>query len=59
MVVHHSSWTGPFSNPTRRQQDSIPMLQRVLDKMERRVNLIHRLDRGASGCLLLLFAENE
>ena len=35
------------------------MLQRVLDKMERRVNLIHRLDRGASGCLLLLFAENE
>ena len=31
------------------------MLQRVRKKTGRYVNLVHCLDRGASGCLLLLF----
>jgi len=35
------------------------MLQRVRDAVQRRVNLVHRLDRGCSGCLLLTFAEND
>ena len=34
------------------------MLQRVRDKTGRWVNPVHRLDRGASGCLLFSFAEN-
>jgi 23S rRNA-/tRNA-specific pseudouridylate synthase len=32
------------------------MLQRVREAVGERVNLIHRLDRGASGCLLFSFA---
>lgn len=31
------------------------MLQRVRDQIQQRVNLIHRLDRGASGCLLMTY----
>ena len=31
------------------------MLQRVRKKTGRYVNLVHCLDRGASGCLLLSF----
>lgn len=50
VVVHHSSWT--------KQSRSIPMLQRVRDETRRPVNLVHRLDRGASGCLLLSFQGN-
>ena len=34
------------------------MLQRVRDETRRPVNLVHRLDRGASGCLLLSFQGN-
>jgi len=59
VVVHHSSWTGKRSDPKQRWNQNIPMLQRVRDKTGRRVNLVHRLDRGASGCLLLSFAENH
>jgi len=59
VVVHHSAWTGKRSDPKRRWNQNIPMLQRVRDKTGRRVNLVHRLDRGASGCLLLTFAENN
>ncbi|KAL7530682.1 hypothetical protein ACHAWF_003475 [Thalassiosira exigua] len=51
VVVHHSSWT-------RGGRDQTPMLQRVRDEIGRRVNLVHRLDRGASGCLVLSFAQN-
>jgi len=35
------------------------MLQRVRDAVGRRVNVIHRLDRGASGCLVFSFADDE
>ena len=35
------------------------MLQRVQDETGRRVNLVHRLDRGASGCLLFAFSETR
>ena len=42
---HYSEWTG--------KTNEVPMLQRVRDTLQRRVNLIHRLDRGASGCLLV------
>jgi len=67
VVVHHSSWTsttkGRRNSPQQRrggQEMETPMLQRVRDAMGgRRVNLIHRLDRGASGCLVLAFAQNE
>ena len=53
VVCHHSDWTGS------RAQLEIPMLQRVRNATGRRVNLIHRLDRGCSGCLLLAFANND
>ncbi len=60
VVVHHSSWTSSTRvDPNLRWKENIPMLQRVRAKTGRRVNLIHRLDRGASGCLLLSFAENS
>ena len=59
VVVHHSSWTGKRSDPKRRWNKNLPMLQRVRDKTGRRVNLVHRLDRGASGCLVHSFADND
>ena len=31
----------------------VPLLQRARDALGRRVNLVHRLDRGASGCVIL------
>jgi tRNA pseudouridine65 synthase len=50
VVCHHSSWTGS-------RKSDYPMLQRVRQAFGgRHVNLIHRLDRGASGCLLLAFS---
>jgi tRNA pseudouridine65 synthase len=33
------------------------MLQRVREATGKRVNLVHRLDRGCSGCLLMTYAE--
>jgi len=59
IVCHHSSWTGKRSDPKRRWNEPVPMLQRVRDATGQRVNLIHRLDRGASGCLLLSFAQTN
>ena len=48
VVCHHSGWTGS------RNRNEVPMLQRVREAMGgRRVNLVHRLDRGCSGCLLM------
>jgi 23S rRNA-/tRNA-specific pseudouridylate synthase len=62
VVVHNSKWTLPSNTVGRggqRRLEGMPMLQRVRNKMDqRRVNLIHRLDRGASGCLLLSFADS-
>ena len=50
--VHH--WQRP--DPARPSRHGVPMLQRARDRTGRMVNLVHRLDRGASGCLLLTFA---
>ena len=57
VVVHHSSWTRWRGQDN--EKESTPMLQRVRNTTGRKVNLIHRLDRGASGCLLFSFAESE
>ena len=59
VVAHHSSWTSSRSDPRRRWKEPTPMLQRVRDATRKRVNLIHRLDRGASGALLFAFAEEN
>ena len=59
VVAHHSSWTYTRADPRRRWKEPTPMLQRVRDHLNKRVNLIHRLDRGASGALLFAFAEAE
>jgi len=61
VVVHNSKWTLPSNTVGRggqRRIEGMPMLQRVRKKMKKKVNLIHRLDRGASGCLLLSFADS-
>ena len=72
VVCHHSGWTGSRSKQKRGEEPEIPMLQRVRDavydidsagtdgghKSTRKVNLVHRLDRGASGALLLAFADD-
>mmetsp|Transcript_17880 Transcript_17880/g.26450 ORF Transcript_17880/g.26450 Transcript_17880/m.26450 type:complete len:374 (+) Transcript_17880:24-1145(+) len=75
VVCHHSGWTGSRSKAKRGEIPEIPMLQRVRDaiydidsrkvpglnklKQLRKVNLVHRLDRGASGALLLTYADNK
>ena len=35
----------------------VPLLQRARDALGRRVNLVHRLDRGASGCVICAYAD--
>ena len=37
----------------------VPLLQRARDALGRRVNLVHRLDRGASGCVICAYADLE
>ena len=37
----------------------VPLLQRVRDTLGARVNLVHRLDRGASGCVLCTWSDHE
>lgn len=59
VVAHHSSWTYTRLDPRRRWKEPTPMLQRVRDATGKKVNLIHRLDRGASGALLFAFAEDN
>lgn len=73
VVCHHSGWTGSRSKMKRGEEPEIPMLQRVRDAIHdidsrgaldakpamRKVNLVHRLDRGASGALLLAFADDD
>ena len=53
VVCHHSEFTGS------RGSTEIPMLQRIRDTVQQRVNLVHRLDRGASGCLLCTFQDDH
>jgi len=36
-----------------------PMLQRTRDALQRRVSFVHRLDRGASGCLMGTFEDDK
>ena len=63
VVCHHSPWTGSKKtklggSTTMETTAEIPILQRVREQTGRRVNLVHRLDRGSSGCLLLTFADD-
>jgi tRNA pseudouridine65 synthase len=51
VICHHSDWSG--SKSSKNTEPVVPMLQRVREAVGERVNLVHRLDRGASGCLLL------
>ena len=51
VVCHHNECGS-------RAQLEVPMLQRVRDAVNRKVNLVHRLDRGASGCLLLTYTDD-
>jgi len=44
---------------TSTNPSEVPMLQRVREAVGERVNLVHRLDRGASGCLLFSFAKSD
>ena len=71
VVCHHSGWTGSRSKVKKGEDPEIPMLQRVRDGIHsievienkdaalRKVNLVHRLDRGASGALLFAFADED
>jgi len=52
VVCHHSDWTGS------RTRQEVPMIQRVRIAVGRKVNLVHRLDRGASGCLLMSYTDD-
>ncbi|KAL9187288.1 hypothetical protein ACHAXT_001391 [Thalassiosira profunda] len=58
VVCHRSNWTKERNVSKEKWKENSPMLQRVRDKTGRRVNLVHRLDRGASGCLLFSFAQD-
>ena len=53
VLCHHSPWAG------KTRETEVPMLQRLRAHLQRRVNLVHRLDRGASGCLLGTFADDD
>ena len=53
VVCHHSEWTGS------RSQLEIPMLQRIREAVGSRINLVHRLDRGCSGCLLATYQKEK
>jgi len=68
VLCHHSDWAGSRRKRKKNDNDEegeeeeepTPMLQRVRDAMGgQRVNVIHRLDRGCSGCLLFAFANTE
>jgi 23S rRNA-/tRNA-specific pseudouridylate synthase len=62
VVCHHSGWAGLRSRKKGKglsDNPEIPMLQRVRDTVGRRVNLVHRLDRGTSGALLFTYAESD
>ena len=57
VVCHHSDWTG--SKKRKDDVPEIPMLQRTRQAIGERINLVHRLDRGASGCLLFALVKSD
>jgi 23S rRNA-/tRNA-specific pseudouridylate synthase len=58
VLCHHSEWAGSRSGGSQQKVLQVPMLQRIRQAFGgRRVNLVHRLDRGCSGCLLVSFAQ--
>jgi tRNA pseudouridine65 synthase len=59
VVCHHSYYTGSKGSKKTNKAPEVPMLQQVRRALKRQVNLIHRLDRGASGCLILTFRDEE
>jgi tRNA pseudouridine65 synthase len=62
IICHHSEWSGSRRRQRQSSNDiefSLPMLQRIRNHVGRPVNLIHRLDRGASGCLLATYASDH
>jgi len=68
VICHRSDWSDSMKGKAslNRENDytstnasEVPMLQRVREAVGERVNLIHRLDRGASGCLLFSFAKSD
>lgn len=61
VVCHHSDWSGSGKRRSSKNNSppEVPMLQRAREAAGERVNLIHRLDRGASGCLLMSFAKSD
>lgn len=58
VVCHHSYWSGSKA-ANGLGHPEVPMLQRTREAVGGRVNLVHRLDRGASGCLLFALAESD
>jgi tRNA pseudouridine65 synthase len=62
VVCHHSDWSGSRSHSKKMKlqlEPEVPMLQRTREAVQERVNLVHRLDRGASGCLLMTLAKSD
>ena len=59
VLCHHSDWAGSKSKQKSKDNPEIPMLQRVRNAVGERVNVVHRLDRGCSGCLLFTFSDSE
>jgi 23S rRNA-/tRNA-specific pseudouridylate synthase len=57
VVCHHNDWSKAKSS--KRDEPEVPMLQRTREAIGERVNLVHRLDRGASGCLLFARASSD
>ncbi len=58
VLCHRSDWTGS-KKKKKNETPEVPMLQRAREAVGERVNLIHRLDRGASGCLLMSLAKSD
>ncbi len=58
VLCHRSDWSGS-KKKKKNTIPEVPMLQRAREAAGERVNLIHRLDRGASGCLLMSFAKSD
>jgi len=61
VLCHRSDWSGSGRKILSKSTGTpeVPMLQRAREAVGERVNLIHRLDRGASGCLLMSFAKSD
>ncbi|KAJ1455850.1 pseudouridine synthase [Pelagophyceae sp. CCMP2097] len=55
LPCHAPEQRGPRRRRGARCESDAPLLQRARETLMRRVNLVHRLDRGASGCVLVAF----